>query len=134
MGPYDTSLIQALYDPGLAITEYLAHAAAIIPVDTLHLFKSYMVKARAEGGWSRDPGNRLVMDRVLERIAAEGPTGSHDFDRPDDGRRAAQWEWYGLKPERQALDRLWVQGEIVLRRRDRGFSRIFVYALRVLWG
>ncbi len=134
LGPYDTALIQALYDPGLAITEYLAHAAAIIPVESLHLFKSYMNQARRDGAWSREPENRQVMDRVLERIAAGGPTSSHDFDRPDDGRRAAQWEWYGLKPERQALDRLWVQGEIVLRRRDRGFSRVFDLPERVIPG
>lgn len=132
LGPYDTSLIQSLYDPGLAITEYLAHAAAIIPSESLHLFKDYMYRARREGTWSNDPGNRQVMDRVLARIDREGPSGSHHFDRADDGRRAQQWEWYGLKPERQALDRLWVQGEIVLRRRDRGFSRVFDLPDRVI--
>lgn len=125
LGPYDPALVSSLYDPGLAITEYLAHAAAIIPSETLPLFASYMQKARREDVWSNEPANRQVMDRVLARIATQGPLGSHDFERPDDGRRAQQWEWYGLKPERQALDRLWVQGEIVLRRRDRGFSRVF---------
>ncbi|MEJ7900425.1 MAG: crosslink repair DNA glycosylase YcaQ family protein [Thermomicrobiales bacterium] len=134
LGPYDTALIQTLYDPGLAITEYLAHAAAIIPVESLHLFKGYMKKARQEGTWSNDPENRQVMDRVLERIDVEGPSSSHHFERPDDGRRAQQWEWYGLKPERQALDQLWVQGEIVLRRRDRGFSRVFDLPDRVIPG
>ncbi|MDQ3655019.1 MAG: winged helix DNA-binding domain-containing protein [Chloroflexota bacterium] len=134
LGPYDPALIQSLYDPGLAITEYLAHAAAIIPSESLHLFKSYMLKARREGTWSNEPENRQVMDRVLARIDVEGPSGSHHFDRPDDGRRAQQWEWYGLKPERRALDRLWVQGEIVLRRRDRGFSRVFDLPDRVIPG
>lgn len=134
LGPYDPALIQALYDPGVALTEYLAHAAAIIPAETLHLFKSYMLKARREGTWSNEPANRKVMDRVLARIAVEGPSGSYHFDRPDDGRRAQQWEWYGLKPERRALDRLWVQGEIVLRRRDRGFSRVFDLPERVIPG
>ncbi len=134
LGPFDPALIQSLYDPGLAITEYLAHAAAIIPCESLHLFKGYMEKAGREGEWSNDPQNRLVMDRVLDRIEADGPSGSHHFDRPDDGRRAQQWEWYGLKPERQALDRLWVQGEIVLRRRDRGFARVFDLPDRVIPG
>lgn len=134
LGPYDPALIQSLYDPGLTITEYLAHAAAIIPSESLHLFKGYMDTARRQGEWSREPQNRQVMDRVLERITVEGPSGSHHFDRPDDGRRAQQWEWYGLKPERRALDRLWVQGEIVLRRRDRGFSRVFDLPDRVIPG
>lgn len=134
LGPYDPALIQSLYDPGLAITEYLAHAAAIIPSESLHLFQGYMAKARREGVWSNEPRNREVMDRVLARIDVEGPSGSHHFDRPDDGRRAQQWEWYGLKPERRALDQLWVQGEIVLRRRDRGFSRVFDLPDRVIPG
>ncbi len=134
LGPFDPALIQSLYDPGRAITEYLAHAAAIIPCESLHLFKGYMDLARRDGEWSNDPGNRHVMDRVLAHIEAEGPSGSHDFDRVDDDRRAQQWEWYGLKPERRALDRLWVQGEIVLRRRDRGFSRVFDIPDRVIPG
>ncbi len=136
LGSYDPALIQSLYDPGLAITEYLAHAAGIIPTETLQLFRSYMQKARDVGVWSREAENRQIMDRVLAHIKAEGPAGSHHFERPDDGRRAQQWEWYGLKPERRALDRLWVQGEIVLRRRDRGFSRVFDLPERVapdLW-
>lgn len=134
LGPYDPALISTLYDPGLALTEYLAHAAAIVPTETLALFRSYMERARASPEWSAEPRNREVMDRVLARIAAEGPTASRHFDRPDDGRRAEKWEWYGLKPERQALDALWVRGETVLRKRDTGFARVFDLPHRVIPG
>lgn len=134
LGPYDPALISALYDPGLALTEYLAHAAAIVPIESLPLFRGYMERARRSSEWSAEPANRAVMDRVLERIAADGPTASRHFDRPDDGRRAEQWEWYGLKPERRALDALWVRGETVLRQRDRGFARVFDLPHRVMPG
>jgi uncharacterized protein YcaQ len=134
LGPYDISLISDLYDPGLALTEYLAHAAAIIPTESLSLFRSYMEGARARSEWSEEPQNRAVMDRVLNRIAVEGPTASRHFDRPEDGRRAEQWAWYGLKPERRALDALWVRGETVLRKRDRGFTRVFDLPERVVPG
>lgn len=134
LGPYDPALITSLYDPGLALTEYLAHAAAIIPTETLPLFRSHMERVRASGGWAAEPQNRAVMDRVLQRIEREGPTASRHFDRPEDGRRAEQWEWYGLKPERRALDALWVRGETVLRQRDRGFSRVFDLPERVIPG
>src|SRR5680860_1066531 len=134
LGPYDPALISALYDPGLALTEYLAHAAAIVPTESLPLFRGYMERARRSSEWSAAPANRAVMDRVLERIAADGPTASRHFLRPDDGRRAEQWEWYGLKPERRALDALWVRGETVLRQRDRGFSRVFDLPNRVIPG
>jgi uncharacterized protein YcaQ len=71
---------------------------------------------------------------VLDHIRDNGPTASRHFERPDDGRRAQQWEWYGLKPERRALDALWVRGETVLRRRDQGFSRVFDLPERVIPG
>jgi len=134
LGPYDTALIADLYDPGLALTEYLAHAAAIIPVESLALFRSYMCQTRGRVEWSAEQENRATMDRVLTHIREHGPTGSRHFERPDDGRRARQWEWYGLKPERRALDVLWVRGEIVLRRRDQGFSRVFDLPERVIPG
>jgi uncharacterized protein YcaQ len=125
LGPYDTSLISTLYDPGLDLTEYLAHAAAIIPLDTLPLFRSRMEAFRESYAWPHEEANRAVMDRVLSRIAQDGPLASRNFDRPEDGRRAAAWEWHGLKPERQALDALWLRGETILRQRDSGFSRVF---------
>jgi uncharacterized protein YcaQ len=134
LGPYDTARIAELYDPGLALTEYLAHAAAIIPVESLALFRSRMENARGHAEWSAEPGNRALMDRVLAYIEENGPTASRHFERPDDGRRAEQWEWYGLKPERRALDALWVRGETVLRRRDQGFSRVFDLPERVIPG
>ncbi len=134
LGPYDTALISSLYDPGLALTEYLAHAAAIIPTESMPLFRSYMERARASPEWSAEPQNRAVMDRVLERIEREGPMASRHFDRPEDGRRAQQWEWYGLKPERRALDALWVRGETMLRKRDTGFTRVFDLPHRVIPG
>ena len=134
LGPFDTSHIASLYDPGLALTEYLAHAAAIVPTESLALFRSYMCRARGHAEWSAEPENRAIMDRVLSHIREHGPTGSRHFERPDDGRRAQQWEWYGLKPERRALDALWVRGETVLRRRDQGFSRVFDLPERVIPG
>ncbi|HYJ12937.1 MAG TPA: crosslink repair DNA glycosylase YcaQ family protein, partial [Thermomicrobiales bacterium] len=67
-------------------------------------------------------------------IEREGPAGSRHFERPGDGRRAEQWEWYGLKPERRALDALWIRGELVLRQREPGFGRVFDLPDRVIPG
>ncbi len=131
LGPFDPLLIQSLYDPGLALTEYLAHAAAIIPSDTLPLFRGVMERYQSSSEWGSQLENRLVMDRVLAHIEANGPTESRHFDRPDDGREAKAWEWYGLKPERRALDALWLRGETILRLRDAGFSRVFDLPERV---
>src|SRR5699024_4243614 len=48
LGPYDRDIVPALYAPGNALTEYLGHAASILPVDLLPLFRPYMeTRARA---------------------------------------------------------------------------------------
>jgi uncharacterized protein len=135
LGAYDPDLITRLYDPDGALTEYLGHAASILPTSMLPLFRSYMAKARErDGGWASQPENRRVMDHVLERIASQGAMASRHFEAPEDADRAAVWEWWGNKPERRALNALWIRGEIMTRQRDRGFARHFDLPERVAHG
>jgi uncharacterized protein len=135
LGPYDPDVITELYDPAGALTEYLGHAASIMPISILPLFRSYMEKARNhDGGWASRPENRRVMDHVLERIATHGPMTSRDFEAPEEAERPAVWEWWGNKPERRALSALWIRGEIMTRQRDRGFARYFDLPERVAPG
>ncbi len=131
LGPYDPVQIGELYDPDRALSEYLAHAAAILPVTSLSLFRPYMERARARDGWAADPANRAVMDRILARVRAEGPVSSRQFEAPVGSGPTAPWAWYGSKPERHALARLWVRGELVVRRRD-GFQRVFDLPERIV--
>ncbi len=136
LGSFNTALIAELYDPDAAVAEFLAHAAAIVPVGLLPLFRPYMERARQREGWATDPANRAVMDHVLDRIRRDGPLGSRHFESPEEAGPAAPWAWYGTKPERRALDLLWLRGDLVVRRRD-GFQRVFDLAERVvpaLWG
>lgn len=132
LGPYDLDHIATLYDPDHAITEALAHAAAIVPTSLMPLFRTAMERRRERYPWGMQPDNRAVMDTVLSRVMTDGPISSRDFDPPEGARKAEAWEWYGTKPERQALDYLWLYGELVLRRRDRGFSRVYDLPERVL--
>ncbi len=124
LGPYDRALIDELYDPDHAITEYLAHAAAIVPAALMPVFRPYMEHARARGAWAAEPENQCIMDRIVERVRADGAIGSRHFERPDGAPRAEAWDWWGVKPEREALARMWVRGDLVVRRRD-GFQRVF---------
>lgn len=123
LGPYDLRHWVDLFSEDRALTEYLAHAAAIIPMDTLPLYRSLMERYRVESGWSNVPENRATMVRVLDQIRTHGPIGSRHFETPEGSGKADPWEWYGAKPERQAIAALWVRGEIVLSLRDRGFAR-----------
>jgi uncharacterized protein len=138
LGRYDPAIWPTLYESENALTEYFAHVAAIIPREDLRLMRQVMEHFRRPASptgiprWHADPANRAVMDDVLSHIAAEGPAASWHFERPDDGRVAEQWEWYGVKPERQALEMLWLRGETALRQRDKGFRRVFDLIDRVM--
>lgn len=134
LGPYDPDLITELYEPDGVLTEYLGHAASIMPTTSLRLYRSYMETARRRDGWASEPQNRELMDRVVARIAEQGPMASRHFDSPEDARRAGLWDWWGAKPERRALSVLWIRGELLTRNRDRGFARYFDLPERVAPG
>lgn len=123
LGPYDVGHWSTLYEPEHAITEYWAHAAAIVPMDDLHLYRPEMERVREtlRTEWAHQ---QPVRDAVLSRIRADGPMSSRHFDAPEEGLSAKPWDWYGRKPEREALSDLWSEGSLVLRRRD-GFQRVF---------
>ncbi|MDQ3539492.1 MAG: winged helix DNA-binding domain-containing protein [Chloroflexota bacterium] len=131
LGPYDLELWQALYDGEQRITEYWAHAAAIIPRADLPLFRSHMER-RGARDWFNHPEKRVTIDRVLDRIGTEGPLGSRHFETPEGAAPAAAWEWYGAKPEREVLSGLWTAGKVVLSLRDRGFGRTWDLAERAI--
>jgi uncharacterized protein YcaQ len=131
LGPYDLALWQALYAGEQRITEYWAHAAAIIPREDLPLFRSHMER-RGGHDWFSRPETRATIERVLDRIRADGPLGSRHFDTPEGAARAGAWEWYGAKPEREVLSGLWTAGQVVLSLRDRGFGRTWDLAERAI--
>lgn len=133
LGPYDPGLWEQLYEPEHAITEYWAHAAAIIPMDDLHLFRPSMERTR-ERLRTEYADQQPIRDAVLERIRDQGPMASRHFDAPE-GPAGKAWDWYGRKPEREALADLWSEGSLILRRRE-NFQRVFDVAERLapdLW-
>lgn len=130
LGPYDPQLWEALYEPDHAITEYWAHAAAIIPMDSLYLFRPAMERTR-ERLRTEYADQQPVRDAVLERIREQGPMASRHFEAPTEGPAGKAWDWYGRKPEREALADLWSEGSLILRRRE-SFQRIFDVTERLL--
>ncbi len=140
LGPYDLSIWPALYDPAGALSEHFAHVAAIIPREDLHLMRPVMERYRVDTSptglprYHASPENRAVMDGVLAYIEANGPTASRHFERLDGEPAANPWAWHGAKPEREALEALWIRGETALWQRDKGFGRTFDLMDRVLPG
>ena len=132
LGAYDPALLAELHHPDGLTTEYWAHAAAIIPVETFPYFRDAMDAYREK--YERHEwvaGNADVIAGVLARIRDDGPLASRHFERPQ-GRKPEAWEWYGGKPARQALDHLWSSGEIMVHRRESGFQRVYDVTERVI--
>lgn len=134
VGPYDVAELDALHFPDGALFEYLVHAAALAPIEFFPYFRRKMAYYRGEGrdsqGWQHQ--NRHVLDRVLAVAREQGGVSSRDFERPH-GYVPAPWEWYGGKPERQALDALWANGELMVLKRV-GFQRTYAPTEQVMPG
>ncbi|HET9981351.1 MAG TPA: crosslink repair DNA glycosylase YcaQ family protein [Ktedonobacterales bacterium] len=130
LGAYDEALFDNLLYPERAIFEYWCHAASILPMSDYPLYRTMM-----------DGTDRLLYDdyrhwadehpeivaKTVNAIRERGPLASADFERPNDGRRAKAWDWYGLKETRVALEVLWTLGDLMVHSR-RGAQK--VYALR----
>jgi len=129
LGTYDVRLWEELYEPAHEITEYWAHAAAIVPLDHLYLYRTEMERFR-EVLRTKYAHQQPVRDAVLERIRQEGPMSSRHFEAPD-GPPGKAWDWYGRKPEREALSDLWSEGALIMRRRE-NFHRVFDVMERLL--
>ncbi|MBA3415103.1 MAG: winged helix-turn-helix domain-containing protein [Chloroflexia bacterium] len=132
LGRYDPALFAELHHPDAALAEYWAHAAALIPMEDLPLYRRVMERYRrqdeAPGSWAE--ANRETLARVLDTIREEGASPSRRFERTG-GPRPQPWAWWGGKEERRALDHLWSRGELMPRRRI-GFERVWDLTERVV--
>ena len=133
LGTYDPRVLNALYADGGALTEYWAHAAAIIPIETFPYYRGgmaeYCKKYEAEGSWAAR--NQDLMAAIHQRFRDEGELASRHFERQED-RRPEAWEWYGGKPARQALQHLWSRGDLMISRRESGFQRVYDLTERLI--
>ena len=123
-GPYDRARLDRLLYRRRLLFEYWAHAACLVPMSTLPWWRRAMLDYRLRHtGWSDWlRNNRVVVARVQEAIAANGPMANADFvGRRPKGRRAGWWNW---KPAQHALHYLWMTGALTVHSR-RHFHKRF---------
>jgi hypothetical protein len=125
VGAYPRDTVPALLRQG-RVFEYWAHEASLLPIELWPHFRAVMA---GQGHWGHhDHALREHADLVepmLERIRAEGPLASRDFEGPGGG---GMWNW---KPAKSVLDALWDRGELVIAER-RNFQRRYDLAERVI--
>ena len=125
IGAFDPEVVPGLLRDG-RVFEYWAHEASLLPVELWPHFRNAM---NGKGHWgAHDRALRehaQLVEPVLERIRAEGPLGSRDFEGNGGG---GMWNW---KPAKMILDALWDRGTLVIAGR-RSFQRLYDLAERVI--
>ena len=108
------------------IFEYWFHAAAWLPMRDYRFALPRMRQQNGERNWFEASDPRLRRE-ILRRIEAEGAMRARDFVDPQH-RSEGWWQW---KPAKQALEQLFMQGELMVSRRD-GFQKVYDLPERVL--
>ena len=122
---YRPSMLPALEEEPRRAFEYWAHAAAYLPMSDYRYCLPRMRRIAADGHeWF--PSDQRIEDWVRDRIRAEGPLRSQDFE--SEGARGPWWDW---KPAKAALEYLFQSGELMVAARP-GFQKLYDLAERVL--
>ncbi len=109
------------------IFEYWSHAAAYLPMRD-YRFSLPKKQRYLDGDAHWYEKNPKQMRYVMDRIGAEGELKAKDFDQQRNHRDHA---WGGHKPAKMALEQLFMQGDLMVSRRDR-FQKVFDLTERVL--
>lgn len=109
------------------IFEYWSHAAAYLPIEDFRFALPRMnAIKRGEKHWFANK-DRKLMRRICQRINHEGPLMARDFEDA----RHTHTGWWDWKPTKQALEQLFMEGELMVVGRQ-GFQKIYDLTERAL--
>lgn len=129
---YRPAHLRTLLETRRSLFEHWTHDASVVPTAWFAHWKPRFARNRtripAQAWWKHHfrgtDGPRIVAD-VKARIAREGALRSSDFDHPE-----KRGPWWGWKPQKAALDFLWLTGELMVPRRE-GFQKVYDLTERV---
>lgn len=132
LGAYDTGALDRLvFTRRSPYVEYWAHMASFIPAADWGLFDFRMQAMRtrfaAPGGWHEH--HRDIVDWVRAELADRGPLRPAQIEH--DAKKAARGPWWDWDVVKNALEHLWLYGEVAIAGR-RGFERRYGLAEHVL--
>jgi uncharacterized protein YcaQ len=126
LGPYEPRWLDEALSEG-ALFEYWSHAACFLPIEDYSLYRRAMLDGSARSRtWIAEHPEEV--GRVRARLYEQGEVRAAEFARTG-GRSNGWWDW---KPEKVALECLFVVGEVMIARRDTNFQRVYVPRERIL--
>lgn len=131
LGPYDKKLLDKLtLAPKAPYLEYWAHVATFVPRDDWPLWAFRRAEMRQKYG---KPGKWFdthpeMVAFVLAELAANGPMAASQIEHEENVRRGP---WWGLSDIKEALEYLFVFGEVVTAGR-KGFERVYALPEQIL--
>jgi uncharacterized protein YcaQ len=132
LGAYSKAdLDRITFGPKAGYTEYWAHVAALVPLDSWPLWRWRMdeFRARHENDsthWIH--ANRDMLAWLRAELAAKGPLPASKIEHDSNRRRGGWWEWSDVKI---GLEYLFYWGEVVSAGRTR-FERTYGLAEHVI--
>lgn len=109
------------------IFEYWFHAASYLPLRDYRYALPRMASIRNGENRYYQNVNSHLMNEILARIRAEGPLVARDFEN----KRNVQNSWWGSGPSRRALDKLFMQGDLMICARN-GMEKVYDLTERCL--
>jgi uncharacterized protein YcaQ len=106
--------------------EYWSHAAAWLPMKDYRFSLPRMKQANGDRNWFGDCDKKLIQ-QVLHRVQHEGALLARDFEDTRKGKK----EWWDQKPAKRALEQLFMQGELMVTRRE-GFQKVYDLPERII--
>lgn len=120
---YTETMLDHLQWRDRKIFEFWAHAASYLPLSEYRYYLPMMTGFRKQ----RTPDKKLAGE-ILARIRSDGPLQSRHFENPAGRNASGWWDW---KPAKRVLETLFLQGELMIARRD-GFQKVYDLTERVL--
>jgi uncharacterized protein YcaQ len=130
LGGYDKALLDKL-TYGRSVTEYWAHEASFLPIETLPLME--WRKGDYRGYYASHPDswgatNPGTLAWLLAELAEKGPLRASEIEHESNRRQGPWWGWSDVK---RGLETLFRQGDVVSAGRVR-FERAYALPEQVL--
>ncbi|NKB28777.1 MAG: winged helix-turn-helix domain-containing protein [Rhodobacteraceae bacterium] len=125
---YREKMLWPLLGRDRMIFEHFTHDASLIPMEVLPMWRRQFRRLGAKvanSDWFRSGLAQGEIQRIRDRIGAEGALSTHAFDTMADSR-----EMWARPPHKKALDQMWYAGELATCYRE-NFVKFYNLAERV---